>query len=100
MAIAVTNHAQGCVIGIRAQPGARRNAIVGEHAGMLKVAVTAAPEKGQANDAIVEVVAAALQLKRSQIILVSGTTSRAKKFLVRDVTAEWLQSKLQALVKV
>ena len=53
-------HERGTVIQVRAQPQARKNAIVGEHAGMVRVAVTAAPEKGKANDAILEVLADAL----------------------------------------
>jgi uncharacterized protein (TIGR00251 family) len=81
--IAIAEHPEGCVIGIRAQPGARKNGVVGEHNGLLKVAVTAPADKGRANEALVEVLAAALGVKRSQIELLSGATSRAKKFLIR-----------------
>src|SRR5687767_10449967 len=87
MTIQIADHAEGCVLPVRAQPGARRNAIVGAQAGMLKVAVTAAPDKGRANEAIIEVLADSLNLKRAQIELVSGPTSRQKKFLIRGVTA-------------
>ncbi len=44
---------------MRAHAGARQNGIVGEHNGMLRVAVTAAPEKGKANKAIVDVLSKA-----------------------------------------
>ena len=93
--IQISAHSEGCVLAVRAQPGARRNAIVGEQAGALKVAVTAPPDKGRANEAIVEVLAESLGLKRSQVELVSGQTSRAKKFLVRGLTAESLQNILR-----
>jgi uncharacterized protein (TIGR00251 family) len=93
--IAITDHAEGCVVAVRAQPGARRDGIVGEHAGMLKVAVTAPPDKGRANDAIVEVLADALGLKRSQVELLSGRTSRRKNFLCRGVTAEAARARLR-----
>jgi uncharacterized protein (TIGR00251 family) len=98
--IQITDHAEGCILSVRAQPGARRNAILGEHGGALRVAVTAPPDKGRANDAIIEVLADALDLKRAQIDLISGPTSRQKRFLVRNMTAEALRNKLQALLQV
>ena len=98
--IQITDHAEGCVVSVRAHPGARRNGIVGEQAGALKVAVTAPPDKGRANASIVLVLADELGLKRAQIELIAGTTSRAKKFLVRGMTAEALHNKLRTLLEV
>jgi uncharacterized protein (TIGR00251 family) len=85
---------RGIVLPIKAHAGAKRNGIAGEHAGLLKVSVTQAPEKGKANDAILEVIAEALGLKRSQIELLSGSTSSQKKFLIRDITRETLEQRL------
>jgi uncharacterized protein len=96
--IQIIDHADGCILNVRAQPGARRNGIVGAHAGAVKVAVTAAPDKGHANDAIVAVLAIALDLKRSQIELINGLRSRHKTFLLRGVTPQELQSKLRSLL--
>lgn len=98
MTIQISDHAEGCVVRVRAHPGARRNVIVGAQGGALKVAVTAPPDKGRANDSIVLVLADSLGLKRSQVELIAGATSRAKKFLVRNVTAEVLRKKLQGLL--
>lgn len=100
MTIKITDHAEGCVVCVRAQPGARRNMIVGEQAGALKVAVTAPPDKGRANDSIVLVLADSLGLKRSQVELVSGATSRAKKFLLRGLTVDGLRNRLRSLLDV
>lgn len=86
--IQVTEHAEGCVLSVRAQPGARRNAVVGEQAGALKVAVTAPPDQGRANKALAETLAGVLGLKKSQVELVAGPTSRDKKFLLRGVGVE------------
>jgi uncharacterized protein (TIGR00251 family) len=97
--IQVAAHAEGCVIAVRAQPGARRNALVGEHNGALKVAVAAPPEKGKANEAIADVLCAALHLKRSQVELVAGPASRDKKFLVRGVTAAVALEQIQAILQ-
>lgn len=95
----LTAHAEGWVLAVRAQPGARRNAVVGAHDGALKVAVTAAPEQGKANKAILEVLREALDLKRSQIEQISGETSRDKRFLIRDLSKDELATRLTALLQ-
>lgn len=96
--IAVADHAEGCVLPVRAQPGARRAGVQGEQAGALKVAVTAPPEDGRANQALVEVLRKALGVKRSQVELIAGQTSRDKRFLIRGLTRAELESRLAALL--
>ena len=76
---------QGVILSVQAQPKAGKNAIVGIHAGRLKVAVTEAPEQGKANKAIVKLLARSLGLKRSQIELTSGRTSAHKRFIIREI---------------
>jgi uncharacterized protein (TIGR00251 family) len=96
--IAVTDHAEGCVLPVRAQPGARRAGVQGEQAGALKIAVTAPPEDGRANQALVEALRQALRIKRSQVELISGQTSRDKRFLIRGLTRAELETRLAALL--
>lgn len=83
---------------VKAAPSARRNGIQGTHAGQLKVSVTAAPEKGKANKALVEVLARQLGLKRSDIQLVQGETSSQKQFLIRGLSADELLTLLKPLL--
>ncbi len=90
------SHAEGIVLRVRAQPGAKANELRGEREGALCVAVTQAPEKGKANKSLREVLARELGLKRSQVELLTGETSQAKKFLLRGLTPEVLQQKLAA----
>jgi uncharacterized protein (TIGR00251 family) len=97
--IHITAHAEGAVLPVRAQPGARRAGIAGEQAGSLKVAVTAPAEDGRANKELVEVLRDGLGLKRSQIELLSGQTSRDKRFLIRGCTPVQLQARVAALAK-
>jgi uncharacterized protein (TIGR00251 family) len=85
--IDVKDHLEGCVLPVRAQPGAKRAGLVGEQAGALKVAVTAAPEQGKANKALIEVLSKALGVKKSQIELLNGAASRDKRFLIRGAAA-------------
>ncbi|HVK14101.1 MAG TPA: DUF167 domain-containing protein [Gemmataceae bacterium] len=92
--IAITPHAEGSVLAVRAQPGARKAGVLGEQAGALKVAVTAPPEDGRANAALTELLRDWLGLKRSQVELVSGATSRHKQFLIRGRTPDELRAAL------
>lgn len=88
--ITISPHAEGATLAVRAQPGARKTAVLGEQAGALKVSVTAPPEDGRANAALAEVLRDWLGLKRSQVELVGGATNRNKVFLIRGVTVEQL----------
>jgi uncharacterized protein (TIGR00251 family) len=92
--IQVVDHAEGCILPVRAQPGARRTGIVGEHGGALKIGVNAPPDKGKANDALQELLCQTLGLRRSQVELISGLTHRDKRFLLRGLSAGDLLQKL------
>jgi len=92
--IEISDHAEGLVLPVRAQPNAKRAGVQGERNGALKVAVTAPPEDGRANEAIVEVLRELLGVRRSEVVLLSGQTSRDKKFLVRGLTREQLLERL------
>ena len=82
---------------MRVTPRAKRNAVVGIVGDAVKVCVTAPPEDGRANDALIEVLAAWLGVKRRQIEIVSGATSRNKVVRVTGLTREHLEAKLQLL---
>ncbi|MFO0954468.1 MAG: DUF167 domain-containing protein [Isosphaeraceae bacterium] len=97
--IELTPHPQGVVLKVRAQPGARKNAVLGERAGAVRVAVSAAPEKGKANAAILEVLADGLGCKGSQVVLVSGETARDKKVLVVGLAPEEVRERLNRLTE-
>ena len=92
--IAIADHAEGATLAVRAQPGARKTAVIGEQAGALKVAVCAPPEDGRANEALVEALHDWLDVKRSQIELLSGKTNRNKVFLIRGINAMELMARI------
>ncbi|MBI1916803.1 MAG: DUF167 domain-containing protein [Planctomycetes bacterium] len=96
--IVITEHAEGLVLPVRAQPRARKPGILGEQAGALKIAVTAPPEDGRANEALVEALANCLGVKRSQVTLLAGVTARDKRFLIRGVTKATLEGRLAELL--
>jgi uncharacterized protein (TIGR00251 family) len=86
--------ADGVVLSVRAKAGARVNALQGVHDGALKVAVVQAPERGKANRAIIELLAETLDLRKSQITLMSGETSTQKRFVISDITPDELTSRI------
>ena len=96
--IKISEHPEGCILPVRAQPGARKTAILGEYNGSLKIAVMAPADRGRANRALLEVLHEALGLKRSQVELLSGETGREKRFLIRGINRTELQTKLIAMV--
>jgi len=96
--IELTTHPRGVILPVRAHAGARKNGILGEHNGMLRVAVTAAPEKGKANRAIIAVLSDALETPKSSIELVAGETSPQKRFLIAGADAEQLRRRIERLV--
>ena len=96
--ISLSRHAEGTVVPVRAQPGARRSAILGERNGALRVAVSAAPERGKANEAIQKLLADALGCRPSLIVLVQGETSRDKRFLVSGLELAELERRVEKLI--
>jgi uncharacterized protein YggU (UPF0235/DUF167 family) len=98
--IELTPHDRGTVLRVKAQPNARKNSILGERAGCLRIGVTVAPEKGKANAAIADILASALNCRASGLVLLSGETSREKRFLVLGLDAEALRLRLEPLIAV
>lgn len=94
--IELTNHPAGVILPVRAQPGAAKNGLRGEQNGMLKVCVTQIAERGKANKAIIEVLTKALDLRRSQIELLSGQLQSQKRFLIRGILANDLAQRIAA----
>lgn len=71
----------GQVIEVRAVPKAKQNKIVQED-GRLKVYVTAAPENGKANAAIVKLLAKAFGVAKGRITQLRGAAGRDKLFRI------------------
>jgi uncharacterized protein len=93
--IAIVSHPEGSLLAVRAQPGARKSGVVGEQGDALKVAVTAPPEDGRANQAITELLRDWLGLKRSQVELAAGATNRNKQFLIRGLKPDELGKRIE-----
>ena len=79
----------GVTLAVRAQPGARKTAIVDVYgegdSAQLKIAVQAPPIEGRANEALIAFLAETFGLPKKSIELVSGEVSRSKVFLLKGV---------------
>jgi uncharacterized protein (TIGR00251 family) len=79
--------ADGCTLSLRIHPGARKNGVAGVHADSLKIALTAPPVDGKANEALIAFLAEALLLPQARISLVRGATSRSKVLRITGKSA-------------
>jgi len=95
MALALSRTDAGIIIPIVAKPSAKKDDVVGVYGTSLKLAVTAAPEKGKANKAILKLLAKRLGVSPSSVSILSGETSKQKKVLVQGVEADEIQNRLR-----
>ena len=89
---------ESCTLDVLVQPRASRARIGPRHDGRIKVAVTAAPVDGEANAAVIELVADVLGVARGAVTVVSGVSSRRKTLRVQGVSASQLEELVGALV--
>jgi uncharacterized protein (TIGR00251 family) len=82
---------------IKVVPGASRCSIDGWLGDELKIRVTAAPEKGKANKAVIEFIESALNLPRGSVTLYSGATNPHKILQFDDSISEIVTKRLHAL---
>jgi uncharacterized protein (TIGR00251 family) len=68
----------GVTLRLKVAPRAARDRIEAVADGTLKVSVTAAPDRGRANEAVIALIARALQVPKSSITLVAGAAARHK----------------------
>lgn len=74
--------AEGLILHLHIQPGAKLTKLVGEHGQRLKVALQAPPVDGKANEALIAFLAKQLGLAKSRVRLTSGETSREKSVAI------------------
>jgi uncharacterized protein (TIGR00251 family) len=87
-------------LAVRLQPGARRAGVRGKLAdGTLQLAVTAPPEDGRANRALLELVGELLDVKLRQVRLARGASSRAKVLEIDGLTQDELERRVRALLE-
>jgi len=84
------------LLALRVKPRAKRAGLVGWHGEALKVAVRAAPERGRANEELIEILAAALDLPSSALEIATGATAQDKRVRVAGLDAAELRRRIDA----
>ena len=80
---------------VKVHPRAKKNAITGEMGDALKIALTAPPVEGRANEAVIEFLAEVLRVPRASVSIAAGQSSRKKVIRVSGVTAAQVEERLR-----
>lgn len=67
------------ILQVKVQPGSKVDKVLGWKEDILRVAIQAPPEKGQANKALIKFLARVFKVKKNDLKLLSGKTSRLKR---------------------
>jgi len=92
--IPIQENAGGVTFAVRVHPRAKKNAITGELGDALKVALTAPPVEGKANEACIEFFAKLLKVPRSSVSIAAGQSSRNKVIRIAGLSAKELEKRL------
>jgi uncharacterized protein (TIGR00251 family) len=88
----------GATFQIRVHPRAKKTAITGEIGEALKLALTAPPIEGRANEACIAFFADFLNVPRSSVTIAAGETSRNKLIRISGLSAAKVEAKLQGVL--
>lgn len=88
----------GATFAVKVHPRARKNGITGVVGDALKLALTAPPVEGKANQACIEFLAEFLNVPRGSVTIVGGQTSRNKVIRVAGRTAAEIEARLRAAI--
>lgn len=92
--ISLRETSDGASFSVRVHPRAKKNAITGELGDALKVALTAPPVEGKANQACIDFFAKLLEVPRSSVTIAAGQTSRNKVIRVAGLSAVEIEKRL------
>jgi len=84
----------GVTFAVKVHPRAKKNAITGEAGDALKVALTAPPLDGKANEACIDFFAKLLKVPRSSVTIAAGQNSRNKVVRVAGLTGQQVRERL------
>ena len=84
----------GVTFAVKVHPRAKKNALTGEIGDALKLALTAPPVDGKANQACIEFFAGLLKVPRSSVTIAAGESSRNKLVRVTGLSAEEVRQRL------
>ncbi len=84
----------GATFHVKVHPRAKKNAITGEVGDALKLALSAPPLEGRANEACIQFLAEVLNVPRASVTIAAGEGSRNKVIRVSRLSAAQVEAKL------
>lgn len=90
----VREHDGSVTFDVLVQPRASRAKLGPVHDGRLKVAVTSPPVDGEANAAVIELIAKSLRVAKSAVEVIAGASSRRKTIKVAGVARAAIEALL------
>ena len=92
--LAVEEIDNSVVFKVKVVPGSRQTCMCGLHGEMIKIKVSAAPEKGKANKCLLDFLAKQLGVKKNKVSIIFGKTSPVKGVQAIGISAEQLLNRL------
>ena len=93
--IPIRDTPSGAILQVKVHPRAKKNAITGVVGDALKLALTAPPVEGRANEACIVFLAEVLNVPRSSVTIAAGETSRNKVIRIAGVSAAQVEDRLR-----
>jgi uncharacterized protein (TIGR00251 family) len=90
----VKETAGGITFDVKAQPGSSKNEITGFKDGVLKVKISAAPDKGKANKELVDFLSSVFGVRKTAVTVIKGEKSRNKSVMISGITKKDFETKL------
>jgi uncharacterized protein len=98
---AVRSSAAGVLLELDVSPGARRTEVpsgYNEWRKRIEVKLKAPPEKGKANEELMEALSKLLQVPSANVEISAGSTNSKKSILIRGVSREEVLNTLRGLI--
>ena len=97
--VPVRETSQGVTFTVKVHPRARKNALTGVVGDTLKLALTAPPVEGRANQAVIEFFADFFEIPRSSVTIASGASNRNKVVRITGLGKAVVEQRLMAILK-
>jgi uncharacterized protein (TIGR00251 family) len=92
----ISTHGDSVHVDVQVTPRASRSALAGVHDGRLKVQLDAPPVDGAANEALIALFAKLLKVRKRDVVLVRGASSRLKTLAIAGISEQALRALIGA----
>ena len=91
--------AEGVILSLHIQPGAKKTEVVGPHGDALKIRLAAPPVDGKANAALQAFLAKKIGVGKTAVTLLSGQSARSKRVCIAGIAGELVAARLTGKIR-